>query len=126
MNNVWFRELGFNNNPFSIKPAAFHDQVVGFEKVVDEISYGVLNNKVVVVEGDYGNGKSSILKRLLNDFGGKKQVVIPMYHPAAALRNGAIMNAIKGDFEAIKLAIGDNLVAEEVEERTQSSQLSLI
>ena len=75
MNNVWFRELGFNNNPFSIKPAAFHDQVVGFEKVVDEISYGVLNNKVVVVEGDYGNGKSSILKRLLNDFGGKKQVI---------------------------------------------------
>lgn len=75
MNTVWFRELGFHNNPFSIKPAAFHDHVVGYEKVVDEISYGILNNKIVVVEGEYGNGKSSILKKLLNDFGGKKQVV---------------------------------------------------
>ncbi len=75
MNTVWFKELGFHNNPFSIKPAAFHDQVVGFDKIVDEISYGILNNKIVLVEGDYGNGKSSILKRLLNDFGGKKQVI---------------------------------------------------
>lgn len=75
MNTVWFRELGFHNNPFSIKPAAFHDQVIGFDKIVDEISYDILNRKLVLVEGDYGNGKSSILKRLLNDFGGKKQVV---------------------------------------------------
>lgn len=75
MNNIWFRELGFHNNPFSIKPAVFHDQLIGFDKVIDEISYGILNKKVVVVEGDYGNGKSSILKKLLNDFGGKKQVV---------------------------------------------------
>ncbi|MBI5797414.1 hypothetical protein HZA98_00735 [Candidatus Woesearchaeota archaeon] len=75
MNAIWFREVGFHNNPFSIKPAAFHDHVVGFEKVVDEISYGILNKKLVVVEGDYGNGKSSILRRLLNDFGGKKQVI---------------------------------------------------
>ncbi|HIH14651.1 MAG TPA: ATP-binding protein [Nanoarchaeota archaeon] len=75
MNDVWFRELGFHTNPFSIKPAVFHDHVIGFDKVVDEISYGILNNKVVLVEGDYGQGKSSILKKLLNDFGGKKQVI---------------------------------------------------
>jgi len=75
MNSVWFRELGFHSNPFSIKPAAFHDQLVGFETIVDEVSYGVLNGKVVMIEGEYGNGKSSILKRILNDFGGKKKVI---------------------------------------------------
>ncbi len=75
MNTVWFRELGFHNNPFSIKPAAFHDQAIGFDKIVDEISYGILHDKIIVVEGDYGNGKSTILKKLLNDFGGKKQVI---------------------------------------------------
>ncbi|MDP3918454.1 MAG: hypothetical protein Q8Q35_00930 [Nanoarchaeota archaeon] len=75
MNSVWFKDLGFYNNPFSIKPAAFHDNVLGYEKVIDEISYGILNNNVIVVEGEYGNGKSSILRRLLNDFGGKKQVI---------------------------------------------------
>ncbi len=75
MSTVWFRDLGFYNNPFSIKPAAFHDNVLGYEKVVDEISYGILNNKLVVLEGEYGNGKSTILRRLLHDFGGKKQVI---------------------------------------------------
>jgi Cdc6-like AAA superfamily ATPase len=75
MNTVWFRELGFYSNPFSIKPAVFHDQMIGFETMVDEISYGILNNKIVVIDSDYGNGKSSILKRILNDFGGKKKVI---------------------------------------------------
>jgi len=73
--NVWFRELGFFNNPFSIKPAIFSDKVVGYEAVVDEISYGVLNKKMLFLEGEYGEGKSTILKRLINDFGGKKQVI---------------------------------------------------
>ncbi len=75
MEKVWFRELGFHSNPFSIKPAAFTDDVLGFDSIVDEISYGVLNGKVVLLDGDYGNGKSTILKKILNDFGGKKQVI---------------------------------------------------
>ena len=75
MSSVWFRDLGFHNNPFSIKPAAYHDQVLGYDKVVDEVSYAILNNKLVVLEGEYGFGKSSILRRVLNDFGGKKQVI---------------------------------------------------
>jgi len=74
-NTIWFKDLGFYSNPFSIKPAAFHDQVLGYDKVVDEISQGILNNKVVVLQGAYGNGKSTILRRILNDFGGKKQVI---------------------------------------------------
>ena len=35
------------------------------------------------------------------DFAGKQRIVIPMYHPAAALRNGKIMEAIKNDFQKI-------------------------
>ena len=75
MNSIWFKELGFFNNPFSIKPAIFSDKLVGYEAVVDELSYGILNKKILFLEGEYGEGKSSILKRLLNDFGGKKQVI---------------------------------------------------
>ncbi len=74
-NNLWFRELGFFNNPFSIKPAAFHDKVIGNEELIDELSYGVLNNKIMFLKADYGEGKTTVLKRLLNDFGGKKQVI---------------------------------------------------
>jgi len=75
MNSIWFRELGFFNNPFSIKPAVFSDNIVGYSEVVDEVSYGILNKKMLFLEGEYGEGKSTILKRLINDFGGKKQVI---------------------------------------------------
>tara|TARA_Y100000310_G_scaffold343267_2_gene450089 strand:- start:1358 stop:2269 length:912 start_codon:yes stop_codon:yes gene_type:complete len=74
-NNLWFRELGFFNNPFSIKPAAFNDKIMANEELVDELSYGILNKGVMMIEADYGEGKSTVLKRLLNDFGGKKQVI---------------------------------------------------
>lgn len=36
------------------------------------------------------------------DFLGKRYIVIPMYHPAAALRSGKIMEEIKKDFQKIK------------------------
>lgn len=73
--SIWYKDLGFHTNPLSIKPAAFSDTVFGYDKVVDEISQGILNNRVVVLAGAYGNGKSTILRRILNDFGGKKQVI---------------------------------------------------
>jgi len=75
MNSIWFRELGFFNNPFSIKPAIYSDAVVGYDEVVDEISFGILNKKMMFLAGEYGEGKSTILKRLINDFGGKKKVI---------------------------------------------------
>ncbi|MFH1972002.1 MAG: hypothetical protein ABIJ18_00830 [archaeon] len=75
MNSLWFRELGFFNNPFSIKPAFFSDKVIGYESLIDEVSYGILNKRMVFLEGEYGEGKTTILKRIINDFGGKKQVI---------------------------------------------------
>lgn len=36
------------------------------------------------------------------NFAGKKRIVIPLYHPAAALRNTKIMEEIKEDFKKIK------------------------
>tara|TARA_Y100000310_G_C20633060_1_gene789661 strand:+ start:566 stop:1531 length:966 start_codon:yes stop_codon:yes gene_type:complete len=74
-NNLWFRELGYFNNPFSIKPAAFHDKVIGNEELIDEISYGILNNKILLLDADFGEGKSTVLRRVLNDFGGKSKVI---------------------------------------------------
>lgn len=36
------------------------------------------------------------------DFNGRRFVVLPMYHPAAALRNGRIMAELKKDFQKIQ------------------------
>ena len=35
------------------------------------------------------------------DFAGKKRIIIPMYHPAAALRSSIMMEEIKKDFQKI-------------------------
>jgi DNA polymerase len=36
------------------------------------------------------------------DFAGERRVIIPVYHPAAALRNGQFMTALQEDFQKIR------------------------
>lgn len=72
---IWFRELGFYSNPFSIKPAAFTDTVFGYEEMVNEIVTNIHASGLIFIEGNYGEGKTSILKRLINEFGGHGKVI---------------------------------------------------
>ncbi|MFW5852692.1 MAG: AAA family ATPase [Nanoarchaeota archaeon] len=80
-NELWYKQFGFKQNPFTIKPGLLHDEVIAYDldSLFNKIDYG----EVVFVEGPYGSGKSTILKNIINEFGGKKQVV---YY--AANRNG--------------------------------------
>jgi predicted AAA+ superfamily ATPase len=73
MVDVWYRHFGFKQNPFTIKPGLLHDEVIAYdlESIFNKIDYG----EVIFVEGPYGTGKSTILKNIINEFGGKKQVV---------------------------------------------------
>ncbi|RME54539.1 ATP-binding protein [Candidatus Woesearchaeota archaeon] len=73
--NVWYKELGFHNNPFSIKPAAFHDNLFGYEDLVARVIKSIEANKFVFIEGNYGEGKTTILKHVLRFFGGHKKVI---------------------------------------------------
>ncbi|MFH1841070.1 MAG: uracil-DNA glycosylase [Candidatus Shapirobacteria bacterium] len=64
------------------------------------------------------------------DFGGRKMVVLPMYHPAAALRNGAVMLQLQEDFKKIMTLLGEKAdpgdqTGDRAEEEV-SRQLSLI
>lgn len=55
------------------------------------------------------------------DFQGKRYIIFPMYHPAAALRGTAMLNAFKEDFVKLK-----NLLAPQVKiEDNNPSQASL-
>ena len=57
----------------------------------------------------------------------KKRIIIPMYHPAAALRNGRIMKEIKEDFQKIeKFLFGEPEIEEVKEEEDKEKQLSLV
>lgn len=65
------------------------------------------------------------------DFAGKKRIIIPMYHPAAALRNGTIMEELKKDFQEIEkfLERNEKLLETQLvesEDKKEPDQMSLI
>tara|TARA_Y100000310_G_scaffold272554_1_gene287611 strand:- start:12009 stop:12719 length:711 start_codon:yes stop_codon:yes gene_type:complete len=72
---VWYNKLGFYNNPLSIKPAAFHDELFGYDTILKNINEKVMSNEVLLIIGKYGYGKTTILKKIINKFMGKKEVV---------------------------------------------------
>lgn len=72
---IWYRELGYHGNPFSIKPAAFTDKVYGYEEMVNEIVTNIHASGLIFIEGEYGEGKTTILKRLITEFGGHGKVI---------------------------------------------------
>lgn len=68
---IWYRQLGFAENPFSIKPAIYNDGLYGYPHVISEVVKCVESGKIAFIRGDYGNGKSTLLKQLLRKFGGQ-------------------------------------------------------
>lgn len=97
----------------------------------------IINPKIIVTLGRFSMAKFLPDEKISQihgqarfvDWQGKRLVVLPMYHPAAALRNGAIMQQIRQDFQKIPLLLKGELATEE-EEPTKSEkeekQLSLI
>lgn len=73
--SLWFKKYGFFSNPFSIKPAPFDFKVVGQDKILEELYYKIPNGNMTFIEGKFGNGKTTILKHLINKFRGDKKVI---------------------------------------------------
>lgn len=81
------------------------EEIAAYGKYLDEITK-IIDPKVIVTLGRFSMGKflpdvkiSAVHgKTYVVEFNGKKVTVIPMYHPAAALRAGEVMRMIKEDF----------------------------
>jgi uracil-DNA glycosylase len=81
------------------------EELAAYGKYLDKI-IEIINPKVIVTLGRFSMGKflpgvkiSGIHgKRFDVKWHGKDIIVVPMYHPAAALRNGIVMNDLKEDF----------------------------
>ncbi len=112
------------------------DEIAAFAPYVDE-EIKIIKPKIIVTLGRFSMNKflpeariSAVHGKVFKvDWNGKKQVVMPMYHPAAALRSTAILSTIKGDFQLIKKALSDDVSTIEEQSTSkndQSSQLSLI
>lgn len=106
------REDVFITNVVCFRPPNNRDplpeEISAFMPYIDEI-IGTIEPKLIVTLGRFSMAKfipnvfiSSVHGRLFNiKWKDKNMLVIPMYHPAAALRNGNVMNMIKNDFLTI-------------------------
>lgn len=72
---TWYNKVGFYNNPFSIKPAAFHDDLLGYDNLIKDVNSKIRIGTIVFISGEYGAGKTTVLKRIINRFKGKKRVI---------------------------------------------------
>ncbi|MBN2422817.1 ATP-binding protein [Candidatus Woesearchaeota archaeon] len=78
MSEIWYRKLGFYNNPFSIKPARFHDELIAYD--LNYIYKKIDNGEMLFIDGTYGTGKTTILKNIINRYRGRRRVVYYNYN----------------------------------------------
>lgn len=115
------RESVFITNVVHFRPPSNRDplpqEIAAFQPYLDEI-IEIISPEVIVTLGRYSmakflpgarissvHGRPSAVKWPLARLVGRDIVVMPMYHPAAALRNGQIMNQLKEDFKKITEAL---------------------
>lgn len=72
---TWYSTLGFHNNPFSSKPAAFHDDLFGGEEVLESVIRNVNAGRHCFLEGEYGMGKTTVLRRIINTHKGHGNLI---------------------------------------------------
>lgn len=127
------REDVYISNVVRFRPPENRDplpsEIAAFAPYVDaEIE--IINPKIIVTLGRFSMGKflpdvkiSQVHGQIKQvHFRGKEIIVIPMYHPAAALRAGDIMKRLKEDFKVIP----DALKLTPPEPDTKPEQLSLV
>lgn len=71
---TWYHEVGFFNNPFSIKPAAFHNELFGNASAISEIIKKMSKTGIVFISGEFGTGKTTVLKKIITEFRGNSLV----------------------------------------------------
>lgn len=121
-NVVRFRPPG-NRDPFP-------EELAAFAPYVDE-EIEIIDPKIIVTLGRYSMAKflaNVLISRVHGkvfkvDWKGKERVIIPMFHPAAALRREDIMEQFKEDFKILKKVLED---LKKEKESQKAQQLNLI
>lgn len=102
------------------------EEIATYGKYLDEI-IKIISPKVIVTLGRFSMGKflpgvkiTAVHGRnYVVEFNGRNLTIIPMFHPAAALRAGQVMNMIKEDFMKLPEILKET-------NRTQAHQMSLV
>ncbi|HKB88206.1 MAG TPA: uracil-DNA glycosylase [Patescibacteria group bacterium] len=105
--NVFITNIVHHRPPENRDPLP--NEIEAYGKYLDEI-IKIINPQVIITLGRFSMAKflpdvfiSGVHgKKFEKPFNGKWLTVIPMYHPAAALRNGNILESEKRDFVELK------------------------
>lgn len=72
----WYKDYGFESNPFEINPLNDEDRTL-FERdnELKEVAYRINSDNMLFIEGAKGKGKTALLKHAINLFKGKGKVI---------------------------------------------------
>ena len=128
----------FITNVIMYRPPSNRDpepeEIKAFEPYLDGI-IDTIDPKLIVTLGRYSMGKFLPNVMISNVHGklkvvtwkGKKRKVLPMYHPAAALRNGDIKMKLKKDFEQIPQILSEKkITSDDKIKKDDDEQMSLV
>lgn len=128
------REEVYISNVVRYRPPQNRDpqpeEIFAFQPYVDR-EIEIIKPKVIVTLGRFSMNKflpgvkiSQVHgKARIVDWNGKKVMVVPMYHPAAALRASAIMQQLKEDFKMIPEAVKKAEEIKKEEEKPKQTSL---
>lgn len=113
------------------------EEMAAFQPYLDKM-IEIIEPKIIVTLGRFSMGKFLPGARIsgvhgktkLVEWQGRKLTVVPMYHPAAGLRNGAVKEQTKQDFlamgEVLKEGISIEDKSDESKKQDKVEQMSLI
>ncbi|MBN1503208.1 ATP-binding protein [Candidatus Woesearchaeota archaeon] len=104
MSKPWYRKVGFFDNPFSIKPSEYNEEVIAYD--LDYITRKIDNGQMMFIEGAYGTGKTTILKSIINNFRGKNKIIY--YNFNRAHKKFDVKKLLAGANSFIRNMIGMN------------------
>jgi len=93
---IWYNRIGFHNNPFSIKSNKYDHRILGNEDKVKDILKKINKGAIIYVNGEYGTGKTTLLKRIIQSFGGYRNI---FYHSCNSGEEFDIQKLLKGKYK---------------------------
>ena len=71
----WYENKGYVEDPFSTKNGVFIEQSINLREPTEELVYNIEAGNMVLIEGDKGTGKTSLLFSAIEKFKGERKVI---------------------------------------------------
>ncbi len=104
MSDIWYKKIGFYSNPFSIKTGDYDNELVAYD--ISSVYKKIDKGQMLFIEGDYGSGKTTILKKIISEFRGKNKLIYYSFNSGDAVFN--LKELLNGANSLMRKIIGVN------------------